>query len=61
MHNGSFHSLQQVLHHYKTGGHKHRNKDEQIKPFYLSPKERTELIDFLLSLSDTAFVNKYSK
>jgi cytochrome c peroxidase len=61
MHNGSFHSLQQVLCHYTTGGHKHRNKDEQIKPFYLSPKERTELIDFLLSLSDTAFVNKYSK
>ncbi len=61
MHNGTFRSLEEVLEHYLKGGQPHKNKDEKIKPFNLSPKERTELIDFLLSLSDTTFVNRYSK
>ena len=64
MHDGSIASLEQVLDHYAAGGrtiasgasagvgHDNPNKDRLIAGFRLSPQERTDLIAFLMTLTD---------
>lgn len=57
MHDGRFEKLSQVLNHY--GGLNHNQKflsTELRKPVQLSPNEKTDLMSFLLTLSDKNFV-----
>lgn len=55
MHDGGLTTLEEVLHYYNRGGDNQQNKDERIKPLRLSTTELTDLKNFLLTLSDTAF------
>lgn len=52
MHDGSLTTLEQVLEHYNGGGKKNANKDERIDSLKLTPKEMSEIIAFLKSLTD---------
>ena len=56
MHDGSFSSLREVIRHYETGGKGSQNQSDIIKPFSLSRKEETDLINFLKSLTDQEFI-----
>jgi cytochrome c peroxidase len=57
MHNGSLNTLEEVIDHYNQGGKNHPNKDERIKPLNLTEAEKTDLINFLESLTDSTFLN----
>ncbi len=52
MHDGSAHTLEEIIDHYAQGGKGHKNQSELIKGFELTPKEKEQLIDFLNSLND---------
>jgi cytochrome c peroxidase len=68
MHDGSLGSLGEVIDHYAAGGRtistganagdgsRNAFKDQRISGFVLSPTERADLIAFLHSLTDSAFV-----
>jgi cytochrome c peroxidase len=56
MHDGSLASLQQVVDHYASGGHRNNSQDPRVRPLFLSPAEKTDLIDFLESLTDREFI-----
>jgi len=56
MHDGRLATLVDVVEHYNGGGHSHAMLNDKIKPLGLSAHERTELVAFLHSLSDTLFV-----
>lgn len=56
MHDGSLPTLEAVLDHYVRGGHKNPLQDPRVRPFRLSPAERTDLLGFLNSLTDREFV-----
>ena len=49
-------ALGKVIDHYASGGKSHQNKDAQIRAFTLTPQERTDLINFLKSLTDDEFI-----
>jgi cytochrome c peroxidase len=51
MHDGSLSTLGAVLDYYARGGTPHAGQDERIKPFAMTPDSRTELIEFLRSLT----------
>ena len=67
-HDGSAASLQEVIDHYASGGRKivdgvykgngntNPNKHPLINGFNISSKEKIDLIEFLLSLSDSNFI-----
>lgn len=57
MHDGSLQSLEDVIEHYNNGGTDHFNKNELIKPLFLSSREKEDLIAFLKSLTDEKFIN----
>jgi cytochrome c peroxidase len=57
MFDGSLPTLDAVIDHYQTGGKAHPNKSPLLKPFQLTPQERSELLAFLRSLTDEQFVN----
>ena len=52
MHDGSFKTLEEVVEHYNKGGHNHVNKSVFIKPLNLSSVEKSDLVEFLKSLTD---------
>jgi cytochrome c peroxidase len=59
MHDGRFQTLEQVLDHYASGGHYAENLDPflpQIRQVNLSAREKRQIITFLKTLSDTAFI-----
>jgi cytochrome c peroxidase len=56
MHDGSLASLQQVVDHYVSGGHKNTSRDPRLRQLLLSSAEKTDLIDFLQSLTDREFI-----
>ena len=56
MHDGSLPTLDAVLDHYVRGGHKSPLQDRRVRPFVVSPRERTDLLEFLSSLTDREFV-----
>jgi cytochrome c peroxidase len=56
MHDGSFHTLGEVIDHYQSGGKSHPNKSKEIQAFVLNEQEKTNLIDFLKSLTDDEFL-----
>jgi len=51
MHDGSLQTLQQVVDFYAGGGNSNPYLDKEIKAVHLSGQERTDLIEFLKSLS----------
>lgn len=57
MHDGRFNTLHQVLTHYTTGIEFSENKSKELpKNIVFNAKERTDIIAFLLTLSDTDFL-----
>lgn len=65
MHDGSVATLGDVIDHYASGGRqallgparKNYYRDKRIAPFGITPRERTDLIAFLESLTDEAFLS----
>ena len=57
MHDGRFATLEEVLDHYSSGGHGVLNEDVNIRPFPLTVQQRSDLIEFMKSFTDTSFVN----
>jgi len=49
--------LNDVVEHYSRGGQGHPNTDPTIQPLGLSAGEKADLVAFLESLTDDAFVN----
>lgn len=60
MHDGSVQSLELIIDHYAEGGKGHTNQSELITGFELDEQEREQLISFLLSLTDSTFVEQAS-
>ncbi len=58
MHDGSIVALENVVEFYNSGGEKHKNKSEFIKPLSLSKEEKRCLVLFLKSLTDDDLKNK---
>ncbi len=56
MHDGSLPTLDAVLDHYQSGGKNHPNQSPLLQPFDLTPAERADLLAFLHSLTDEAFL-----
>lgn len=56
MHDGSFATLQQVIEHYNSGGLLHVNKSTLVRPLQLTVQEKSDLLNFLETLSDDSFV-----
>lgn len=56
MHDGSLTTLAAVVDHYDQGGSGHPNTDPTLHPLGLSDDEKAELIAFLESLTDDAFL-----
>lgn len=63
MHNGSLKTLLDVLGHYNSGGKGHGNASTFMRPLGLSEQEKRDVIAFLESLTDEAFLSnpKFSK
>jgi cytochrome c peroxidase len=68
LHDGSAETLQQVIELYEKGGQSSvKNKHPFITGFKLNSQERTDLLSFLLSLSDSsvlknpAYANPFSE
>jgi cytochrome c peroxidase len=58
MHDGRFKTLDEVINHYASGGHPSPNKDPFLYPLKkFTPERKAELLAFLHTLTDTAFVN----
>lgn len=57
LHDGSFSTLEEIIENYNRGGLPYFNKDTLMKPLNLTSEEKKALIEFLKSLSDTAFIN----
>jgi cytochrome c peroxidase len=57
MHDGSVPTLEAVVDHYDRGGSGEASTDPQIVPLALSPEEKVDLLAFLRSLSDPAFLS----
>lgn len=55
MHNGTMESLEQVVDFYNAGGGNSANKDKRLHPLNLNDEEKTNLVDFLKSLSGNSF------
>lgn len=70
-HDGSSISLEEVIKNYERGGRKnlgsncngdgadHPNVDDRLKKFSLSDKQRSDLIAFLHTLTDTSYLKEY--
>ena len=56
MHDGSFTDLNDVIEHYNSGGSSHINKNELIKPLFLTEIEKADLLAFLTALTDQYFI-----
>jgi cytochrome c peroxidase len=57
MHDGGLPSLEAVLDHYTSGGHKNPRQDSRVRAFSLTAAERADLLSFLESLTDREFVD----
>jgi len=52
MHDGSIASLEDVVEHYAKGGNESAGKDERLKKLPLTKQNKTDLVEFLKSLTD---------
>jgi len=55
MHNGMLASLEDVINFYNRGGGNSVNKDKRLRPLSLTGEEKSNLADFLRSLSGNSF------
>ncbi|PHI20769.1 hypothetical protein CEQ90_06090 [Lewinellaceae bacterium SD302] len=60
MHDGRFETLEEVVDHYNKGGHYAENRSANVRPLGLSDRDKTDLVTFLRTLTDTVFVNQYT-
>lgn len=58
MHDGRFATLEEVIDHYAGGGHYAENLNPNVMPLKLSAQDKADLIAFLHTLTDDAFVKK---
>jgi cytochrome c peroxidase len=58
MHDGRFATLEEVIDHYASGGHYADNLNPNIMPLRLDARDKADLIAFLETLTDTAFLKK---
>jgi len=58
MHDGLFNTLEEVMDHYNSGGHRQQNTDPLIQPLGLTEKQKQQVIAFVKSLTDTIFLNQ---
>jgi len=56
MHDGTITSLPAVVEHYNNGGSNHFNKSDLVRPLNLTVQEQNDLVVFLESLTDEAFI-----
>ncbi len=56
MHDGSLKTLEAVIDFYASGGKNHPNKSDKLKSFTLTAAEKTDLLAFLLALTDSTFL-----
>lgn len=56
MHDGSILTLANVIEHYNQGGKGHSNQSKKIKPLNLNAQQKTDLINFLKTLTDEKFI-----
>jgi cytochrome c peroxidase len=56
MHDGSFSSIEAVVDHYNSGGENHPHKSPLVRPLGLSNQEKSDLVAFLKSLTDSKFL-----
>lgn len=56
MHNGSFHSLEDVIDHYASGGQGHSSQSDFIKGFEIGLEEKKALIAFLKTLTEERYI-----
>jgi cytochrome c peroxidase len=57
MHDGSLQTLEQVIDHYAAGGRAHNPyRSELLHGFAITPEQRADLVEFLRSLTDEAFL-----
>lgn len=57
MHDGRFETLEEVLEHYASGGHRAENLDANIQAFTLTDRQKQELIAFLKTFTDQSFID----
>ena len=57
MHDGSSWTLEEVVDHFNSGGVGHANQNQLIRPLNLTDQQKQDLIAFLGSLTDDAFLN----
>ena len=53
MHDGRFETLEEVIEHYNSGGHRIANTDPLIRPLGLTEQQKADLLAFLHTLNDT--------
>lgn len=58
MHDGSLKTLRAVVEHYSSGGQAIPQKSKLLRPLHLTENEKKELIAFLGTLTDPAFVTR---
>ena len=56
MHDGRFETLEEVIEHYNSGGHFFENIDPNMRPLELNEEQKSALIAFLKTLTDSEFV-----
>ncbi|MEZ4981787.1 MAG: cytochrome c peroxidase [Saprospiraceae bacterium] len=56
MHDGSIQTLEEVIEHYNLGGKQHLHKSDLIHPLGLTADEKSDLINFLKTLTDETFI-----
>lgn len=56
MHDGSLPGLEAVIDHYDRGGSGHPNQSPLVRPLNLTEQEKADLLAFLQTLTDTAFI-----
>lgn len=59
MHDGSLHSLEEVIDHYASGGKGHTSQSKLIKGFKLQAHEKKALLAFLKTLTDSRFLEDH--
>lgn len=57
MHDGRMATLEEVIEHYDRGGNYAENRSANIAPLALTAAQKTGLLAFLQTLTDTSFVN----
>ncbi|MFT6355888.1 MAG: cytochrome c peroxidase [Saprospiraceae bacterium] len=57
MHDGSMVSLEEIVDHYNSGGKNNPQKSNLIRPLNLTDSDKNDLVNFLKTLTDEAFVS----